>query len=743
MEATEANLEIKVTQVEMTVMKTNAVLEKGKHEAIERHLSSLKHLSSEVTRMRLDVEAAKLAAKEEMTALQEWNTRLDAKLEKADSEVEKVTTWLDDRRKEKEAHAQEEKLHFEAKLHQTKLDMQAELQTSQASQHPPQVQAPDNIQAKLPKLMITKFDGSFMDWPRFWGQFLETIDKTSVDAITKFSYLRELLDSKVRRTMEALPFTPEGYNREKSILTEKYGKESEIVKAYTKAILELPSIPNYNQKKISEFSEKLTYCVQALETLKKLEQVDGAVLMTLDKLPSIRGDLVRTDPDWESWDFVKLSEAIRLWVRRNPVDTTARNEREQELSAKRNPRQTRIYHTHREDLRPHRCVYCGEGHRPIECTKVTSLSDRRQILLNKRLCFNCTSGNHRASNCPSRSDCQSCHKRHHTSICDAVHPTSEANNSTIATRGVALTTNQIGEGLFPVIVVEVNGIKCRALIDSGAGSSYVSAKLIDLLRLKPIATQTRSIDMLMSTKVATLEEYDLSFQSVNHQFTLSVKATKVIKSELLSIDNPNYRELINKNPHLRGVYVHDEDKKARLPVHVVLGSGEYARIKTETRPQIGQENAPIAELTKFGWFIMSPGKEFDRNIMLLTQTSQTEYEELCKLDVLGLHDPRDQSQAVVFEEFKERLTRSPEGWYETTLPWKANHPPLPSNKDGSLKRLHSLNRKLQREGLTEEYGTIIKEQLAEGVIEKAPPVSPQEFISPTRAWFVIQPKPRR
>ena len=130
-------------------------------------------------------------------------------------------------------------------------------------------------------------------------------------------------------------------------------------------------------------------------------------------------------------------------MRRNPVDTTARNEREQELSAKRNPRQTR-----------------GEGHRPIECTKVMSLSDRRQILLNKRLCFNCTSGNHRASNCPSRSDCQSCHKRHHTSICDVVHPTSDANNSTIVTTGVALTTNQIGEGLFPVIVVEVNGIKC-------------------------------------------------------------------------------------------------------------------------------------------------------------------------------------------------------------------------------------------------------------------------------------------
>lgn len=43
--------------------------------------------------------------------------------------------------------------------------------------------------------------------------------------------------------------------------------------------------------------------------------------MTLDKLPGIRGDLVRIDPDRKKWDFVKLSKAIRLWLRRNLADT--------------------------------------------------------------------------------------------------------------------------------------------------------------------------------------------------------------------------------------------------------------------------------------------------------------------------------------------------------------------------------------------------------------------------------------
>ena len=129
-------------------------------------------------------------------------------------------------------------------------------------------------------------------------------------------------NSWTQRTIKALPFKSEGYNRAKSILLAKYGKESEIDKAYTKEILELPTVPNASPKKICEFGEKLTYCVQALQTMKKLEQVNGAVSMTLDKLPAIRGDLARTDPDWEKWDFAQLSEAIRLWIRRNPVDTS-------------------------------------------------------------------------------------------------------------------------------------------------------------------------------------------------------------------------------------------------------------------------------------------------------------------------------------------------------------------------------------------------------------------------------------
>ena len=101
------------------------------------------------------------------------------------------------------------------------------------------------LEEKLLKLVITKFNGTFQDWPRFWEQFSEATDKSSIASITKFSFMRELLALKPRMSIEALPFSAEGYNCAVAILKDKYGKYSEMkeeLKAYNKVILELPLI---------------------------------------------------------------------------------------------------------------------------------------------------------------------------------------------------------------------------------------------------------------------------------------------------------------------------------------------------------------------------------------------------------------------------------------------------------------------------------------------------------------------
>lgn len=87
--------------------------------------------------------------------------------------------------------------------------------------------------------------------------------------------------------------------------------------------------------------------------------------------------------------------------------------------------------------------------------------------------------------------------------------------------------------------------------------------------------------------------------------------------------------------------------QSRLPV--ILGAGDYAKVKTESVPKIGEPGQRVAELTKFGWIIMSPGKEsLDLANVLLTQTSHVDYEELCRLDVLGLSDTPSNDKSSVY-----------------------------------------------------------------------------------------------
>ena len=112
--------------------------------------------------------------------------------------------------------------------------------------------------------------------------------------MTKYSYLKELVHPKIRTEIDGLPFSSEGYERAKNILSRKYGQTSEVVNAYVENIMSLPTISGTQRARIHDFYEKLLFNVQSLETMGKLREVNGYVRMTIDKLPGIRGDLLRT-----------------------------------------------------------------------------------------------------------------------------------------------------------------------------------------------------------------------------------------------------------------------------------------------------------------------------------------------------------------------------------------------------------------------------------------------------------------
>ena len=59
--------------------------------------------------------------------------------------------------------------------------------------------------------------------------------------------------------------------------------------------MSLAQINNANPQKIYELSEKLLCSVQALDTMGKIKEMNGYVIVTLDKLQSIQESIVRND----------------------------------------------------------------------------------------------------------------------------------------------------------------------------------------------------------------------------------------------------------------------------------------------------------------------------------------------------------------------------------------------------------------------------------------------------------------
>ena len=321
---------------------------------------------------------------------------------------------------------------------------------------------------------------------------------------------------------------------------------------------------------------------------------------------------------------------MRKWTERNPPSQEDRTDSKPKVPSGKS------FQAKGEEMHPRPCVYCkSTEHRSLNCDKITTPSQRKKHLSSNQLCFNCTGAKHKASECGCTSTCQVCHKKHHTSICEK-----EPEKMMVAS-GSSLVT-------FPVIVVEVNGVRCRALLNTDASSSYASAALLDRVNSRPLRKTVRQIEMMMTTTRTNVEVHKINVTRLSGGFRLETEVTKVNRSVLLALDNPRYPTLITQYAHLQGVTIDDTDTKPQLPIHLILGISEYTKIKTKTAPKVGNPREPVAELTKLGWTIMSPGNEANLSQKLLTQTSPTDYENLCRLDVLGLQDHPTGDQNSVY-----------------------------------------------------------------------------------------------
>ena len=83
-----------------------------------------------------------------------------------------------------------------------------------------------------------------------------------------------------------------------------------------------------------------------------------------------------------------------------------------------------------------------------------------------------------------------------------------------------LVTTGKGSVTYPVVIVSVCGIHCRALLDTGAGSSYASAALLDRMGKQPVRREFKRIEMMMQVSNREIEIYNVVISSLTGEFQL-------------------------------------------------------------------------------------------------------------------------------------------------------------------------------------------------------------------------------
>ena len=199
------------TELQLTVLtssKMKDIVEKGNLEKIARHKEALAQITSEVDKLKLQVKKAKLESGESVDEIWKWDQEVEGSVEEADSNVTILAPCLE----EAAVRAENAKLRKEEMLIARKREEELKFEKKVEMQLADKPVKSTGKSVKLPKLVITKYDGTFEKWLSFWNTFKAEVDSQDIPAVTKFAFLKEFPEPKVRETIDGLPFSTEGSN---------------------------------------------------------------------------------------------------------------------------------------------------------------------------------------------------------------------------------------------------------------------------------------------------------------------------------------------------------------------------------------------------------------------------------------------------------------------------------------------------------------------------------------------------
>ena len=245
--------------LELAERESERLLKRNKLNELQKNLANIEKRLDILQDLKYKVQELMINEREDSKAIDEFTAKIEGGMARFDavvSELEKSVKQLNDgeQAKIRSKVDQEQEENFrrrceeEMRLEEMRMEMRRKYVNSEEKKS-----ASESNKVKLPKLVILKFEGTALDWFRFWNQFETEIDKQDISFVTKFPYLKEFLIPQVRKLIDGLLFTSEGYSR---ILVSTYGKPTVVENAHIKCITSLPIITGTHPNRVHEFYEK-------------------------------------------------------------------------------------------------------------------------------------------------------------------------------------------------------------------------------------------------------------------------------------------------------------------------------------------------------------------------------------------------------------------------------------------------------------------------------------------------------
>ncbi|XP_055542804.1 uncharacterized protein LOC129728392 [Wyeomyia smithii] len=501
---------------------------------------------------------------------------------------------------------------------------------------------PHNFHLRLPKIDLPKFNGDFSKWLSFRDTFSSMVHSNAdIPIVAKLQYLLQTLQGEARKPFESVDVEADSYASVWDALLKRYDNRRFLKKQLFRTIYDLPPIKRESAQELHELIDEFQRHVKALAKLEEPIQYWDTPLVNMlcYKLDpaTLRAWEERTSQN-EDVSYDGLIEFLYQRVRILKSVSSDLLQRSQPNSVRLSgtqppPKKSFLHRTvanavaSQSKPSPPSCLACPQSHYLFQCTafEKMSVAQRRELISQRRLCWNCFRTGHQARNCESKFSCRVCRDRHHTLLHD-----SSPSNKNSSTPAVTVSTSEQQQNpplsalpvkpgpsnvqvslpvqshpstvLLETVALHIvddygNVFEARALLDSASMSNFISKKLATLLRNRQtkinvcVAGIGQSVKRLKRTVTAIVKSKACPF-STKLEFLVIDTPTNDLPTVPVQISSWN----------LPNVTLADPQFYTSSPIDIVIGGETYWELHTGKKISMGPNQPQIIE-TLFGWTV--------------------------------------------------------------------------------------------------------------------------------------------